>query len=156
MLHFHKWKTVKDTGKHIYQQCSKCGKRRIIAVFNGGYQPTDQLWIDTGEFTKPPPLPSAYRTQTPAVQTTPDVQVERIIIKIRRTKRIMNPCAYCNEISLYKNADLPISAQFDGDNHRAYLYNGDGEMVLSSDGKYDYFTIPINNCPMCGRNLQED
>ena len=46
MFHIHKWETKRNTGKYHYQECVKCGKRRVMestAYF--GYQPIDSGWI---------------------------------------------------------------------------------------------------------------
>jgi len=43
---FHKWRTVHDTGVHEYQRCQRCGARRILKVFDGGYQPVHEWWRD--------------------------------------------------------------------------------------------------------------
>ena len=44
-FHFRKWVIVKDTGKHHYEEYKKCGKRRIVVVMSGGYQPIDRNWV---------------------------------------------------------------------------------------------------------------
>jgi hypothetical protein len=44
LLHIHNFKTVRDTGKHSYQQCDGCGKRRVVSA-DGGYQPIDTEWL---------------------------------------------------------------------------------------------------------------
>jgi hypothetical protein len=44
LLHIHNFKTVRDTGKHSYQQCGGCKKRRVISA-DGGYQPVDTKWL---------------------------------------------------------------------------------------------------------------
>lgn len=54
MFHFHKWEVIKDTHLHQYLQCRECNKRIVIG--QGGYQPIDKQWIETGVFRdiKPP------------------------------------------------------------------------------------------------------
>jgi hypothetical protein len=51
----HRWNTIKDTVLHQYQQCSKCGQRRILdlRVHGDGYQPIDYDWVATGRFVTP-------------------------------------------------------------------------------------------------------
>ena len=45
-LFFHKWETKKDTGINRYQECLRCGKRRIVTYRLGGYQPIDRNWLN--------------------------------------------------------------------------------------------------------------
>lgn len=59
-LHFHRWRTVRDTGVNVYQDC-RCGKRRVT-IGGTGYQPVDQDWLLTGAWT---PLPMQDAPQTP-------------------------------------------------------------------------------------------
>jgi hypothetical protein len=42
----HKYVEVKNTGKHSYQECSQCGKRKIVTVSEYGYQPIDRQWLN--------------------------------------------------------------------------------------------------------------
>ncbi|GIO57905.1 hypothetical protein J21TS7_62230 [Paenibacillus cineris] len=42
---FHKWITAKRSNKYRYQECTKCGKRRVIETFSGGHQPVDVAWL---------------------------------------------------------------------------------------------------------------
>jgi len=49
---FHKWETVKRSNKYRYQECRKCGKRRVFEAFEGGYQPVDSAWIEEGNKRK--------------------------------------------------------------------------------------------------------
>ena len=65
-------------------------------------------------------------------------------------------CMYCIEIDSSANEDLEISPQFTEEKQRAYLSSGDGETVISCEGKYDCFTIPIIFCPICGRDLSKN
>lgn len=51
-LLFHHFKIVRSTGATLYQECLRCGKRIAQQSSHGGYQPVDQQWIDTGEWTK--------------------------------------------------------------------------------------------------------
>lgn len=44
----HRWRTVRDTGVNVYQQC-ECGKRRVW-LGDGGYQAIDVYWVLTGEW----------------------------------------------------------------------------------------------------------
>lgn len=39
------WKTIRDTELHLYQCCA-CGRRRVVRVLGGGYQPIDKKWLD--------------------------------------------------------------------------------------------------------------
>jgi hypothetical protein len=39
MLHIHKWIKTDEQPKYIYLTCCKCGKRKAIELFSGGYQP---------------------------------------------------------------------------------------------------------------------
>lgn len=60
-FHIHRWKTVKDNRKCLYQTC-RCGERRIKELYTG-YTPIDWDWINTGEFKElidllPPRPPS--------------------------------------------------------------------------------------------------
>lgn len=43
---FHKWNRVKRSNKYRYQECDKCGKRRVIEAFNGGHPPVDTAWLN--------------------------------------------------------------------------------------------------------------
>lgn len=52
------WSTVRDTGATIYEECP-CGRRRIRQA-KDGFQPIDRGWLETGEWTKRPPVPSRY------------------------------------------------------------------------------------------------
>jgi len=45
------WKTVRDTGAHLYQVNTVTGKRAIIGG-SRGYQPIDRGWLETGQWTK--------------------------------------------------------------------------------------------------------
>lgn len=56
-LGWHHYQCVKDTGKHAYEVCQRCQKRRIRVVYAGGYQPIDRRWLETGEWAvmRPPP-----------------------------------------------------------------------------------------------------
>ncbi|EOO44457.1 hypothetical protein ICK_06232 [Bacillus cereus BAG1X2-2] len=45
MCIIHKWKIIKDTGKHHYKECQKCSKRKISTVINYGYQPKNLSWL---------------------------------------------------------------------------------------------------------------
>lgn len=62
------WTTVLDTGVHRYQVNTKTGKRRVRGSGNGGYQPTNQHWIETGEWlgnpTAPAPRSGVKRSDT--------------------------------------------------------------------------------------------
>jgi len=49
---WHKWEVVKDTGKHRYFECAKCGRRKVSQVFTGGYQPIDEMWLKRGKSVK--------------------------------------------------------------------------------------------------------
>lgn len=49
------WDTVKDTGLNRYQINRGTGKRRVISHSMGGWQPIDQVWVDTGEWRVPHP-----------------------------------------------------------------------------------------------------
>jgi len=51
---WHKWEIVKDTGKHRYYECAKCGKRKIVQAFSGGYQPIDATWPKGGGASSQP------------------------------------------------------------------------------------------------------
>jgi len=51
-LLFHHFKTIRDTGATLYQECLRCGMRIARQNACGGYQPVDQQWVDTGEWTK--------------------------------------------------------------------------------------------------------
>lgn len=48
---WHRWATVLDTGKTVYERCTYCGKRRVRQG-EGGYQPIDRGWVLTGEWTE--------------------------------------------------------------------------------------------------------
>lgn len=69
-LHLHRFRTVRDTGGHLYQQC-QCGKRRVLEV-GRIYQPVDRGWVETGEWTPlglPPVAPHVrYETGCRGVQ----------------------------------------------------------------------------------------
>ena len=55
----HEYRLVRDTGSNLYWLCSKCGKRRVTHC-EGGYQPIDEQWLQTGVFSevsKPPKAP---------------------------------------------------------------------------------------------------
>lgn len=56
-LCIHWYHQIRNTGKWSYRQC-RCGKRKIVQVGFGGYQPVCGSWIETGEFTKSP-VPSS-------------------------------------------------------------------------------------------------
>lgn len=44
------WRTVRDNGKTVYQINHRNGKRRAWQR-PGGYQPIDQHWINTGQWS---------------------------------------------------------------------------------------------------------
>lgn len=50
------WETVRDTGCWLYQRNRITGERRVRRSQPGGHQPTDQGWLRTGEWTRPPPV----------------------------------------------------------------------------------------------------
>ena len=35
IIKIHKWKLIKDTGKHRYYECLKCRKRKVNTMFRG-------------------------------------------------------------------------------------------------------------------------
>lgn len=41
----HKWIVERDTGKTIYERCSKCGDKRIRQQ-PGGYQPVNLCYLE--------------------------------------------------------------------------------------------------------------
>ena len=45
---FHNYQEIKNTSKWSYQQCNKCGKRRIIEINFNGYQPIDNEFLKRG------------------------------------------------------------------------------------------------------------
>ncbi len=51
------WRTVRDTGVWKYQLNEVNGRRRIVRVVDGGYQPVDLMWVRTGEWRTPGPPP---------------------------------------------------------------------------------------------------
>ena len=54
----HKWVVVRKVGIHTYSACRKCGRRKVEAKSDAGYQPVDHHWLITGEYSKPinPPV----------------------------------------------------------------------------------------------------
>jgi hypothetical protein len=46
---WHSWKTIRETGCHLYQKCA-CGKRRIKSLRGASHQPIDTQWVESGEF----------------------------------------------------------------------------------------------------------
>jgi hypothetical protein len=45
MIHIHRWFEVDRQYKYKYMQCVKCGKRKVMQSFIGGYQPMKYpLW----------------------------------------------------------------------------------------------------------------
>ena len=45
---WHKWKLIKDTQKHQYFECVKCGERKVEQMYTSGYQPIDKAcWEGT-------------------------------------------------------------------------------------------------------------
>lgn len=54
-LFFHDWEEIKDTGVYLYLRCKRCGKRKVEFPLDPvGYQPIDQKWLETGEWSEPP------------------------------------------------------------------------------------------------------
>jgi hypothetical protein len=53
LLSIWSWETIRDTGATIYQVNKVTGKRRAIRSFSG-YQPVDNLWLETGEWSEVP------------------------------------------------------------------------------------------------------
>lgn len=47
-LALHDWDRARDTGKHGYDVCFRCGERRITELHPGGYQPVDMEWLRQG------------------------------------------------------------------------------------------------------------
>lgn len=42
---FHRWKTVKDNGFTIYEECKDCNARQVRQR-RGGYQPVNFSWLN--------------------------------------------------------------------------------------------------------------
>jgi len=64
-FHLHRYALARDTGKHQYLQCRRCGRRHVRVMSYGGHQPVDRQWLDTGQWTvmgPPPRTPSGYRS----------------------------------------------------------------------------------------------
>lgn len=40
-----------------YQECSRCGRRKISRVYSNLMGPLDWTWLETGEWQPPPKLP---------------------------------------------------------------------------------------------------
>jgi hypothetical protein len=63
---FHWWKTVPRLSIHTYQECTWCGKRRVIKASNHGHQPIDTEWLHNKkgviELEKIMPLSDLERT----------------------------------------------------------------------------------------------
>lgn len=53
------WKTVRDTGVHLYQQNQRTGARRVLR--GGDNEPVDTHWVATGEWWKPSAPPNYRR-----------------------------------------------------------------------------------------------
>jgi hypothetical protein len=47
------WRTARDTGSNVYQVHRRSGHRRVWHRDGWGYQPIDQHWLDTGEWSSP-------------------------------------------------------------------------------------------------------
>ena len=63
---FHWWRTVRDTGKTVYQECAVCAKRRAWQRNPGiGAQPISWLWVSGGEFDAPRKLPTGGSSTAP-------------------------------------------------------------------------------------------
>lgn len=57
-LLFHRWLTVRDCGKTVYQRCRQCGRRRAWQRWPGvGAQPIDYRWVVTGDWSPRPRPP---------------------------------------------------------------------------------------------------
>lgn len=48
----HRWNKVEDTGGHLYYECRKCHKRKVVQT-GGGHQPIDRQWLAGGEWFNP-------------------------------------------------------------------------------------------------------
>lgn len=63
----HRWENVDYTPKYAYDQCTKCGSRRIRTRATSGHSLVDIHWLRTGEWKKlerppaPPPIPPLVR-----------------------------------------------------------------------------------------------
>lgn len=47
----HKYVLERDTGLHMYMRCRRCNGRKIMRTQASGYQPVDQHWLITGQFS---------------------------------------------------------------------------------------------------------
>ena len=72
-FHFHKWYDVADTGKHLYQECGRCGRRRCLLATRGAYQPIAASWLrGEHDWGQKPELKNLPRTWISAVQKPRD------------------------------------------------------------------------------------
>jgi hypothetical protein len=44
-LMVHRWRVWADTAKYQYQECQRCGARRLVTMQREGYQPIDRAWL---------------------------------------------------------------------------------------------------------------
>lgn len=44
-LGLHPWEVVEDTGKTVYEECARCGKRKVWQRHEGGHQLMDKDWV---------------------------------------------------------------------------------------------------------------
>lgn len=58
------WQTVMRLGVYAYEQNEVTGARRAVRLTTGCHSPIDQIWLDTGERSKPsrPPSPAPLRS----------------------------------------------------------------------------------------------
>ncbi len=58
---WHHWRLAHDTGAHHYEECARCGARRVLRVNPLGHQPVHREWLCGGEWDDMPLRPPSRR-----------------------------------------------------------------------------------------------